>query len=260
MSSDVVTILAAVITGIAAILATLLGVYLTQGRKSKISYTVSSIPILRLKPKPHLTLEVLADKSLLTGKDGDRGIVEAISEAYAFEINLQNGGKEDITDKTDIAIQLSEAAKIVGCQIDSRNPYQPEAKSGREPNTIIITLPYLKSKSQTLIRLISTENRDRTCEVQAIGSKIRMQPRKYPIVYPIIGAILTIIGGLLLDVFIAFEIKDFYSTIVGATFLLITVMGGVLLYLYNPHLPFSSVEEVKPPIEWDVLDQEKKRA
>lgn len=180
MLSD--TIVGALIGASATIIIGGVAIFFGRKRKKIITYDVSSMALLRFSPRSTPIFTVSVDKFTLTGAPEDAGKREEINDAYGFEIRLQNRGKEDIISISGkqpiIKVRLDRAAKIVHWETDPRseNVYNISVEKGEQPDTIFISPPYLNSKQQIQVRVISTDNRTRECHVEAYGEGLKAQP------------------------------------------------------------------------------------
>jgi hypothetical protein len=172
-----------------------------QQSRTVVEYEVFSMPLLRFKPTPERPIAVSVDKSLLTAKETDKGQLVQVDSAYGFEIEVQNAGNQPIGDCM-IEIQLDEDAKIIEfeTQPSSRPGYMVEAEQDDDSFNILRVVPqYLNRKERILIRVISTGNSSRKCEVDVrrMGLKVRERSPGRAMMGPVI-LLLLILPVLLL--------------------------------------------------------------
>lgn len=104
-------LLGKLLVALAAAVLGLLSAYLLRKRKI-VEYDVSSMTLLKFKPKKERPLIVSFDKSVLTGNEEDKGVQVPVSSAYGFEVDVMNIGNEDITNIS-VEIRLNESAKVI---------------------------------------------------------------------------------------------------------------------------------------------------
>lgn len=152
-------LLGKLLVALAAAVLGLLSAYLLRKRKI-VEYDVSSMTLLKFKPKKERPLIVSFDKSVLTGNEEDKGVQVPVSSAYGFEVDVMNIGNEDITNIS-VEIRLNESAKVIEYETHPavQTNYKVEVeKPLASPNVIRFLVPYINHKDRFLVRLISTEN------------------------------------------------------------------------------------------------------
>jgi hypothetical protein len=174
MTEFVVAVISALVGG----LCTIAAVFIQRGRKV-ITYGVSSIPLLRFKPLDNI-FTISVDKSVLSGNLSEKGTFEQIDNAFGFQVTIFNGGNEDI-EKPNIEIQLDKTAKIIGYEIlpSSRPGYEIAIlRDISEANKLRILVPFINKREKVLIRLISTGNSDRECNISVLGLGIKSRKER----------------------------------------------------------------------------------
>ncbi|MHB8597495.1 MAG: hypothetical protein ACYDER_11875 [Ktedonobacteraceae bacterium] len=179
MSEVVVAIIGAVAGGLCTFIVSLL----LRSRKI-VEYDVSSMPLLRFTPGSSHALAVSVDKSVLTNDDADKGIPIEIKSAYGFQIDFYNSGNEAVI-KPSIKISLDEKAAIVEYESVPSSSSSFDIKWIRNdlhPYVLNIVIPYINEHEHFRVRLISTQNANRECDVEVtgLGVKSRQSYRNRP--------------------------------------------------------------------------------
>ncbi len=148
--------------------------------KHLVEYSVSSISLFRLKPTTDSILTVSVSKEAITGDPADHNETLSLNTVYGFQI-LLNVGKEDIEKIDDIEIRFDPAAKIIRCETDPISAPGYTITTHKDPvylNVLHLSVPYLNANTNMVIRLITTENANRSCIVTVHGIGIRTKLAK----------------------------------------------------------------------------------
>jgi len=78
-----------IIIAVLSFLLAILAAFLLKKRKV-VEYDVSSMTLLKFKPKKERPLVVSFDKFVLTGNEADKGVQVPVNSAYGFEIDVMN--------------------------------------------------------------------------------------------------------------------------------------------------------------------------
>ena len=176
-------IVVAIIGAVAGGLCTFVGSLLLRSRKI-IEYDISSMPLLRFTPGSSHALNVSVDKSVLTNNVADKGISMPIESAYGFQIDLYNSGNKEVIEPN-IKISLDEKALIVEYEsipISSSLYNIKWIKDDLNHNIVNLVIPYINEHEHFRVRLISTQNVNRECDVEVtgVGVKSRQSYRNRP--------------------------------------------------------------------------------
>jgi hypothetical protein len=178
MWASVVGSLIQVVGGaIAGILLTLLAVRLQKPHKM-IEYEVITIPLIN-RALQDTSLYLSVDKFLLTGNDSDRKLMTPVDKALAFEITLQNTGRDDVID-SHVEIKLDDTAKIVSYETHptSRPGYTITAKrDDQEYNILRLSIPFINTRERVMLKIISVLNPTHECTIDILGPGVKSQRR-----------------------------------------------------------------------------------
>jgi hypothetical protein len=167
---------------VSAVLGSGLGYFFArlQTKRKIVEYSVNSMRLIRFKRTENRPISISVMASALTGKDSDGLMQIPINDAYGFEILLKNIGN-DVAERLNIEFHLDSEARIVEYEI------QPESSPGYEVtvnkdldrlNVIHAYIPFLSERERVLIRLISTGNRDRLCDVTVRSPGVNYRPER----------------------------------------------------------------------------------
>ena len=152
---------------------------LGQQRKT-VEYETFSMALVRFKPTPERPLVVSVDKSLLTASKDDKGKLVQVDNAYGFEVEILNTGNQPISNCT-IEIELDEDAKIIEVETlpPSKSGYGVEIMRNIASLNILQVVPsYINKKEAFMVRLTSTGNRTRKCNVNVMGMGLQVQQKR----------------------------------------------------------------------------------
>lgn len=168
----------ALIGGLFGILLTYLTLRLQDKRKI-LEYEVFSMPLLRFRPTSAHPIAVSIDKSLLTNDPNDQGSSVYVDTLYGFEIELQNVGNSPI-DNCVIEIVLDNNAKIIEFETQPPSRLGKAITVERDDKTpyILRVIPeYINKKERILVRITSTGNKSRKCQVNVLGKDLQSRER-----------------------------------------------------------------------------------
>jgi hypothetical protein len=159
-------IIQAVLVVLLTIIATRLVDRFTK-KKRVISYDVISIPLIRFTPSEKRGFQLLVQRALLEPGVTDPTQAVPVTNAFGFEIRCTNESDEEIKEPV-IAIALHPATKIIETEVHPNHPVgynvqiTPDASDFHKLNVIP---PHINAKETLVIRIVSTGNEDRTCDV-----------------------------------------------------------------------------------------------
>jgi hypothetical protein len=171
-------IVQAIVAGLIGFLVAYLGFRWRQHR-AIVEYETFSMPLLRLKQTQMSPMVVSVDKSLLTASEDDKGQLVQVDSAYGYEVEVQNIGNQAISDCT-IEIELDKDAKIIVFETHPLSRPGYDIKTERDDkrlNVLRVTPPYINKKEEVVVRLTSTGNSSRRCNVNVLGKDLRVRKR-----------------------------------------------------------------------------------
>jgi hypothetical protein len=230
---------------------------LTQKRKI-VEYSVSSMSLLRLKPSNDNVFTISVSKEALTGDPADHNEIFPLNTVYGFQIIL-NVGNEDIEKIDDIEIRLDAAARIVRCETEPLSTPGYTIITQKDPkyfNVLHLSMPYLNAKTRMVIRLITTENAESSCTVNAHGLGIKTKlanPPKFNLYNGIgLGVAFVGVGLTILDAFVHHVPILFTDTLGWISLTLIAFGIAITIFMRRSLNAYYDRQEFSQDWDWEL--------